>query len=287
MAHPVQTIESLAAVSIQNIGTLDAAVSTVTISVSVQTIVLAIGVALLAIGGIGAVLAIRSYRRGGTVAKAAPFTSDLPPGRLTFVDGIVNESSDDDSLESRYGGAPCVAYAAKKVTQESYGKESIRRLPNGGYREWVRKTTEAIPFSMDTDNGYVSVDASNAYVDVADEDYSSVSLAQIRENRGQFIATIHFLISLLYLTNRRRRREYLEARFYPGNPVRVVGTVHSSNRGTGVTIRPGNGVPLIVSTKSQSAIAEGFRSKGKARAFWSLIVIIIGVLLIGVITGII
>jgi hypothetical protein len=140
---------------------------------------------------------------------------------------------------------------------------------------------------MDTANGPIFIDASDASIDVSENEYDPVSLGDVRQNRGTLVGLYWLVRSLLTNTNRQYHREYEEVCLASGDIVNVIGAL-GENEATGMgSLRSDGGTPLVVTTRTLSEVAGSFRSVGKKRVLWGFIVLAIGGALFAISTGLI
>jgi hypothetical protein len=214
--------------------------------VNYQLVALAVG----AVAGTGGAIllwsGLRNYRQGTAIGGASSLGEQLGTGSLATVEGTIADAIGGETLDSALGGAPCVAYSSRKVTRRARDQRDIPRAGVNGadVREWFGPVHDG---RQDWD---VRVEASDAHVAVANEDYEHVSTAQVVENKGLLYGVLRFLVTALIATDEKREREYLEACFRPGDVARAVGVLDRTDSGGGATLIGRRGTPLVITSLS-------------------------------------
>lgn len=264
---------------------LSAAFAAVSISLSFQLLGVLVGLVLAGVGVVLGWRGVSSYRYGRAIAEATPLDDPTSSGSLVSVEGTVIEPADGDLLDSRYGGTPCVAYSAKKIKKSSYSNQPINPNQESTYRERVREKTGSVPFELDSNDQPVRVEATDARVEVSNDDYYEVSARQVMENRGTLQGLFHLLVAVSNLVDRDRHQEYLEACIRPGDPVRVIGTSGTGRDGSMNLER--DGTRIMITTKPQSRLVDGLLGHGKAGLFRGVALFAIGGFVILALAGVI
>ena len=255
----------------------------------IDTELAAIGAGVLVIGVSAYLLwsGLRNYRYGKAIAGAVPFdaTSTLPD--LVVVEGVVNGPVDGASLESGMSATPCVAYSERRTTKKAHRNEDVRRAPSSMYRERVKERTDSIPFVLDTDDGFVQVEALEARVEVPEDDYTPVSLEDVRQNRGPLVGLYWLVRSILTHADRQSHREYEESCFAAGDPISAIGSLNMKEATDEWVLKRGDAGPLVVTSHAHSEVAETFQSAGKGRLFWGVLGVMVGIAILASVAGII
>ena len=230
---------------------------------------------------------VNRYQQGSAIAEAVPFDGESTIRDLVFVDGIVDGPLDGAQLESGMSATPCVAYAERRITKKAHGNQDIRRASSGQYRKRVKEHTDAIPFRLDTPNGNVRVDGSDAQIEVSDDEYTPVSMGDVRENRGSLIGLWWLIRSVLTEADREYQREYEEACYSTGDSLLAIGSVDGTDTSDEWSLRPGSDAPLVITSETHTDVAETFRSVGKGRLLKGVLVLLVGVVILAAVTGVI
>ena len=227
------------------------------------------------------------YRYATAISEAVPFDAAASLRDLVVVDGVVEGPLDGATLESGMSGTPCVAYSARRTTKMASGNEDVRRAPSGLIRERIKERSDSIPFLLETADGRVRVDASDALVEVHDDAYTPVSMGDVRQNRGALVGLYWLVRSILTDADRQYQREYEEVCFEAGDEISAIGSLDVRGEATGErTLRQEDGTSLVVTSQSHSDVAETFRSIAKTRLIWGVIFLVIGGALLAIQTGI-
>lgn len=227
------------------------------------------------------------YQQASAIADAVPFDGASTIRDLVVVDGIVDGPLDGASLESGMSATPCVAYSERRITKKSHGEEDVRRASSGQYRKRVKERTGAIPFLLETDNGAVRIEGSNARVEVPEDEHTPVSMGDVRENRGTVIGLWWLLRSILTHTDREYHREYEEACFSTGDSVLAIGSLDGPDTSEEWSLGSGSDAPLVITSQPHSDVAETFRSMGKNRIVKGILALVVGVVVILAMTGLV
>lgn len=232
-------------------------VGSVTQTTVAVLIVGGLGLGLLALGVYGGVRGLQNYRHWRTLSTASPLTGTSATGDLASVTGTIAGPADGRSLESRYEGAHCVAYATEILDEQSANREDIYESAGGVIRDRSRTDEEAIPFVVQANAQEIHVEAPEANLVWSGIDFDSVSAGSVVRNVGT-LRGLWVLFRSLARTSH-KRRTYYEARLQPGDEISVVGTVR--RRDEGVTLEAAPGAPLVVCSNPRHSIPRGYRGR--------------------------